>query len=287
MSEVTSGPEPVERDSRGILDPWLLRQRVRLTRYPVASALTGLIAHFWAVQWDLPSGTVHRQRVLTRPGANLSVGHPDADSESTAGPIETELHGVATDVSTRALAGSGWAVAALTTPGGLGAFTTEAASAFTDRTVALGPAIGADEADLLQQMGEERDEAARVGLLAQVLEHSVDPQRASHAREVAEVARLAETDRSLRTLSDLCHHCGIGPRTLQRMFLRYAGASPTWVLRRYRLLDVAEAVRDGQRVSWAQVATDLGYADQAHLTRDFRATIGQTPTAYAAAQPSR
>jgi AraC-like DNA-binding protein len=57
------------------------------------------------------------------------------------------------------------------------------------------------------------------------------------------------------------------------------------VIRRYRLLEAAESVREGNRVSWAGVAADLGYADQAHLTRDFRAAIGQTPVAYADAQP--
>jgi len=103
---------------------------------------------------------------------------------------------------------------------------------------------------------------------------------------VAELGRLAETDRSLRQLPDLCARAGLGPRTLQRMFLQHAGVPPTWVLRRYRLLEAAERVRDGQRVSWATVATDLGYADQAHLTRDFRSAIGQTPAAYAEAQPS-
>src|SRR4051812_4124299 len=45
---VRNGPEPVERDSRGILDPWLLRQRVRLTRYPVGPELAGLVDRFWA-----------------------------------------------------------------------------------------------------------------------------------------------------------------------------------------------------------------------------------------------
>src|SRR5215210_3281566 len=40
---VRDGPEPVERDSRGILDPWLLRRRVRLTRYPVGPELAGLV----------------------------------------------------------------------------------------------------------------------------------------------------------------------------------------------------------------------------------------------------
>ena len=68
------------------------------------------------------------------------------------------------------------------------------------------------------------------------------------------------------------------------MFLRFAGVSPVWVIRRYRLLDAAEAVREGQQVSWADVAAGLGYADQAHLIRDFRAATGQTPAAYAEAQ---
>ena len=96
------------------------------------------------------------------------------------------------------------------------------------------------------------------------------------ARHVAAVARLAETDRSVRRLADLCRLAGLRPRTLQRMFLRYAGVSPTWVLRRYRLLDAAEAVRDGRPVSWAEIAAGLGYADQAHLITDFRAAVGQT-----------
>src|SRR5262249_59168834 len=70
--------EPVDRDSRGILDPSLLRERVRLTRYPPTSALDGLVDRFWAVRWDLPPGLVHRQQVLTHPGANLSIGTPDS-----------------------------------------------------------------------------------------------------------------------------------------------------------------------------------------------------------------
>ncbi|MFJ9752413.1 hypothetical protein ACIRVM_42525, partial [Streptomyces chartreusis] len=34
-------------------------------------------------------------------------------------------------------------------------------------------------------------------------------------------------------------------------------------------------------VDWATLAADLGYADQAHLVRDFTATVGVPPTAYA------
>jgi AraC-like DNA-binding protein len=35
-------------------------------------------------------------------------------------------------------------------------------------------------------------------------------------------------------------------------------------------------------VSVAQVAADLGYADQAHLAADFRTVLGLTPSAYRA-----
>jgi AraC-like DNA-binding protein len=281
----SSGPDPVERDSRGILDPWLLRQRVQLNRYPAGPALAALVDWFWAVRWDLPEGQVHRQQVLTHPGANVSISPASAQpGDREARPLEARLNGVARGLSTRVLVGKGWAIAALTRPGGLGAFTTRSAADFTDRVVPLGEAVGVDEAALLRQVEGEPDEAARVGVLAAALEQAVDQERAGPAGQVADVARLAETSRAVRRLSDLCELAGTGQRTLQRMFLRYAGVSPTWVIRRYRLLEAAEAVRAGEPVAWAEVAADLGYADQAHLIRDFRAAIGQTPAAYAEAQ---
>jgi AraC-like DNA-binding protein len=284
-----SGPAPVERDSRGILDPWLLRQRVRLTRYPAGAALERVVDRLWAVRWDLPPGVVHQQQVLTHPAANVSVGNANGrPGDSEARPVEARLNGVARRLATRVLAGHGWAVAAMARPGGLGAFITGPASALTDRIVPLGEAIATDEPVLLARIVAEPDEAARIGLLAAALEDALHPDRVEPASQVAGVARLAETNREVRRLTDLCDLAGIRPRTLQRMFGEYAGVSPTWVIRRYRLQEAAEAVRDGASVSWAQVAADLGYADQAHLVRDFRAAIGQTPAAYAEAQhPAR
>jgi AraC-like DNA-binding protein len=284
----SGGPDPVERDSRGILDPWLLRQRVRLTRYPAGPGLDSLIDRFWAVRWDLPPGVTHQQQVLTHPGANISVGHANAGpGQDQPAAVEARLYGVARGLSARVLVGQGWTVAAMTRPGGLGAFIAGSAAEFTDRAVPLGQALAADEAALVGQVTAEPDEAARVALLAAALEQAVDAGRRPPAAEVAGVARLAEADRTVRRLADLSERAGIGPRTLQRMFLQYAGVSPTWVIRRYRLLEAAESVREGKRVSWAEIAAGLGYADQAHLTRDFRAAIGQTPSAYAGSQPSR
>ena len=136
----------------------------------------------------------------------------------------------------------------------------------------------------MRAIQDEADAAGRVARLRDALERALVAERVTAARRVAEVARLAETDRALRQLGDLSRAVGIGQRTLQRLFLDYAGVSPTWVLRRYRLLEVAEAVRGGEQVLWTAVAADLGYADQAHLIREFRAATGRTPAAYARAQ---
>jgi AraC-like DNA-binding protein len=76
----------------------------------------------------------------------------------------------------------------------------------------------------------------------------------------------------------------VTPRTLQRLFAEYVGVSPKAVLRRARLHEAAQRADNGS-VDWAALAADLGYSDQAHLVRDFRAHLGTTPAAYAARQP--
>jgi AraC-like DNA-binding protein len=50
--------------------------------------------------------------------------------------------------------------------------------------------------------------------------------------------------------------------------------------RRIRLQEVALALVTRPSDELAAIAADLGYTDQSHLTRDFRASTGLTPDAY-------
>jgi AraC-like DNA-binding protein len=70
---------------------------------------------------------------------------------------------------------------------------------------------------------------------------------------------------------------GVEVRSLQRVFRRYVGVSPKWVIRRYRLHEAAERLKDPRPAALAELATSLGYADQAHFAREFKQVIGQTP----------
>jgi AraC-like DNA-binding protein len=71
-------------------------------------------------------------------------------------------------------------------------------------------------------------------------------------------------------------------RALQRLFSTQVGVSPKWVILRYRIHEALEQAGTRSDVDWAALAADLGYADQAHLVRDFTTTVGVPPTAYAA-----
>jgi AraC-like DNA-binding protein len=273
-------PPPVDSDSRGIIDPRLFQQRLRLTRYPVPASLEGLVDWFWIVEWEFEPDESFTQDVLTHPGANISVSPEDGDA------IEARLYGVSRHLSRRTMSGRGRAVAAMTRPGGLGPFVETSVETYTDHSVPLAAAMKVDADRLVADVVASPDGSEAAARLASALEKvlaAADPARIATALDVTAVARQAETDRSIRRVDALAAAVGVGVRTLQRMFREHAGVSPTWVLRRYRLLDAAERVRAGEPVSWAAVAHELGYADQAHLVRDFSAAIGRTPAAYATA----
>jgi AraC-like DNA-binding protein len=75
----------------------------------------------------------------------------------------------------------------------------------------------------------------------------------------------------------------LNKRTLQRLFARYVGVSPKWVIQRYRLHEAAERLAAGELIHQAELALDLGYSDQAHFVRDFKSIVGVSPAAYARA----
>jgi AraC-like DNA-binding protein len=46
------------------------------------------------------------------------------------------------------------------------------------------------------------------------------------------------------------------------------------------LVDAAAAAHSGVPVDWAGLAADLGFTDQAHLTRAFTSVVGTPPATY-------
>ncbi|MDZ7885057.1 MAG: helix-turn-helix transcriptional regulator [Mycobacterium sp.] len=82
-------------------------------------------------------------------------------------------------------------------------------------------------------------------------------------------------------VADVCARFAIGERSLQRLIRHRVGLTPKWLVRRRRIQDATWRLRTGA-TTIAAVAADLGYVDEAHLSRDFRRVTGMTPGTFAA-----
>jgi transcriptional regulator GlxA family with amidase domain len=94
-------------------------------------------------------------------------------------------------------------------------------------------------------------------------------------------------DAAIETVEDLADVSHVSVRTLQRLFRVHMGLSPKTVLNRFRLMAAVHAADSRAVRSWADAASGLGYADQAHLARDFRNRLDVTPGSYARAAAER
>lgn len=284
MGAVSTRRDELARNSRGILDPGRMNKHVDFVRRAPEGSLVGFVQWFWAVRWSVPDGQEFVQPVLAHPSANLSVGVASSrgvDSDA----VEATVVGVQTGIDRRRLRGDGWNVAAKLEPGALGVFIEERATSVTDRMVPMGEVLALDAEALLgcvagaaPSVQAQIDELA--GALTGLIE-AADPARSARASRAVAIASLVEADRSVTTVAELAERRGRGVRSLQRLFRDHVGVSPLWAIRRHRLIDAAEAARQGRPPSWSALASDLGYADQSHMVREFRAVVGRTPGDYA------
>lgn len=263
------------RRTRGILHPARLPT---LTRLDAPTNVAGFVRWFWIPEWDLEPGRTSRQQIIAFPACNLVVeGH------------EVTLAGPTTRVTHRDLDGRGWAVGALLRPAAVAALTPDPAR-LGDRTETLrlpelaaavtnvwldhaATGDGGDGGD-----GTSRHRAA-VAAFAEWLRRTL-PVPGDDARLANRFVDLVEEDLSVIRPEQAARILGVSLRTLQRIAHRHIGLGPAELLRRRRLQAAAEAVRTRPDADLATIAAELGYADHAHLTREFRDRLGFTPSSY-------
>ncbi len=71
----------------------------------------------------------------------------------------------------------------------------------------------------------------------------------------------------------------VHPVRLAREFRSHFGVAPSAYRRRFRLRRAARLLA-GSQIPLVEAAFQAGYADQAHMTRELRASIGETPRAF-------
>lgn len=240
-------------------------------RYAAPEGLEDLVRRFWVPVWSVPPGERSVQRVLQYPVALVVVT-----------PAYARFTGVMRGVSETVLEGDAWGVGVLFQPAAGSLLTGGSMADWTDRADDIALALGAAGTRATAQVralmaddpGDADAQVAATEVLAD-LARAVAPVDAEGLL-VNEVVARVEDDPTITDVASLCAATGLSERSLQRLTRRRLGLTPRWLVQRRRLHEACERLRTGQ-ASIAEVAAELGYADQPHLTRDVRTVTGLTP----------
>jgi len=146
-----------------------------------------------------------------------------------------------------------------------------------ERTVGLEDLLGPDAARLAERLHDAPDPAARFAALDETLLRRLGRARTTARPDVQRAWRLLRATGGRIRIDALADELGCSRRHLAKRFEQDVGAPPKVAARLIRF----EAVR--QRLGsapLARLAAEHGFADQAHLAREFRALAGVPPTAF-------
>lgn len=262
--------EPIEWNPRGVLHPHSVEGPCQVLRFTPCEQLADTLEHIWAVAWDLRGQGPLTPETLPHPTVHVVI---EEGCSSVSGPT--------TERFTRTLKDKGWVLGLKFHPGCFRPFSPLPIAQLTDRVLSLREGLG-DGSDQLEQA---------------VLRHATDMHAAAEQAESFLIARFTQPDPQtqvarqivrriledpqLKQAQDVADATGLSLRALQRLFKDYVGIGPKWVIQRYRLHEAIARLDAGTEVDLPALALELGYFDQAHFNRQFKALVGRTPLEYA------
>ncbi|HEY5146768.1 MAG TPA: helix-turn-helix domain-containing protein [Polyangiaceae bacterium] len=243
---------------------------MKYREYAPAPALRAHVACYWSLEAADSSG----HRVLPDGCMDLLFDMSGCGGASLVGAMTTAI------VTPPAARVTLFGVRFL--PGEAFAFTEVPAREVLDVAVPLTEIWGRRAGGLAERVVALTDMAARVRCLDQAL-LAARP-RAADARVRRAVQTLLRAPAPVGVAA-LASEAGVSERHLERAFVERVGMGPKRlgrIARLQRLLGrIAWCPADDEARPWATIASEFGFADQAHLAREVKALSGLTPTALA------
>jgi len=245
-----------------------------------AAPLESLVACVWTRRGTCPAGVWERNRVLPDGCIDIifNLGDPPDRADGPGHGLRAFAVGAMREAVTFRLAGRIDIIGVRFAPGGAAALFGFAAGELTDEVVALGDVWPGSD-DLLERLYDASTAPARLEVLESALSIRARQAVAPHPAVVSGT-RLIEASHGTISVGRLQEALGLSPRHLRRVFGDWVGVSPKLACRIVRLQRAATALRSNGMATWARLAHECGYHDQAHLIREFNDLAGLTPGAY-------
>ena len=163
------------------------------------------------------------------------------------------------------------------TPLGARRFFRRPMSELTDSMIVLDDVLGAEGMALRERLGNAPDWSARFDIAEAFVAARLD-NAAETPLEIAWAYDRIITSGGRTRISSLAERLGWSRKHLASGFSNAIGIGPKTLSRIVRF-NRALGLSRQPTADWADIAADCGYADQAHLVREFRDLAGETPTA--------
>ncbi|WP_371524952.1 helix-turn-helix domain-containing protein [Streptomyces sp. NBC_01283] len=159
------------------------------------------------------------------------------------------------------------------------------AAALVHQLVPLDELLGALGVELVDRLRVATTWAARFAALDEVLLRAVGRSSGGNPAprvrpEVAEAWRRLVAAQGRIQVGAIAAELGWSRRYLTERFRGEVGLSPKTFARVLRFEHAHELATAHDPLAWSEVASISGYADQAHLVRDWREFTGRSPTAW-------
>lgn len=162
-------------------------------------------------------------------------------------------------------------------PGGAHAFFGGSLEALTHEVVAADCWMPGDLAELRERVGLARTRSEQVGAAEGWLLARLAPREPGHHLVQRALAALSEPGRGVL---ETCERLGVSNRHLIALFRRHVGLAPKTYSRVRRFHAALTGLAAG--AAPADLAAQLGFADQAHMSNDFHRLAGVTPGEFVA-----
>ena len=259
MPSVPGHPEAIIRptvDERGF----------GVERVAPREALAEFVDYHWLVRWSVPKP--HRQQVVPQPRVHVA-----------AEDGQLLVHGISRSPFYRTLTGNGHVLGAAFHAGGFRPLLRGSVGAISGTVQPGRDLLAGDDRPVAERILAGTDTAEIIDDFERYLLRT-DPVPDPTGREITALVGDAQCNRGIVRADQLAARAGCSLRTLQRLFTEYVGIGPKWVIQRFRILDAAGAAHSGGRIDWSALAYELGFSDQAHLTRVFTHVVGTPPATY-------
>ncbi len=135
------------------------------------------------------------------------------------------------------------------------------------------------------EIGERLYTAPTIGAKQQLIEalfRKTEVEKLLPKGSFLQCARAVDEAGGAVRVDEIADQAGVSPRTLERLFLEHVGISPKTFARMVRFQNVVSRLRCRRPSfsSFADLAADCGFADQAHFIKDFKALSQKLPTEF-------